>query len=246
MIKTLQGIGRNKHSPLEKVPFFPNGTPFKVTHLVSKWIHLSLLHHSWSECHKHCPLGSQKPWDLPGLQCASPFRLQEADPSVLHQSCSLALWLQIEVQAVGGTAACGEQRRVMRSGVESLGSLFHGYRWQWLSSWLPGPELLLGSCCCCCCVASVTPLSMEFSRQEYWSECHSLLQGSSQPRDQTWVSCIAGRFFTIWATRDFPQSHVILSLQIFHLWSGTMVPRISQVFCEAQKWESIRKIPCQL
>ena len=25
---------------------------------------------------------------------------------------------------------------------------------------------------------------------------------SSQPRDWTWVSCIAGRFFTIWATRE--------------------------------------------
>ena len=29
--------------------------------------------------------------------------------------------------------------------------------------------------------------------------CHSLLQGSSWPKDQTWVSCIAGRFFTVWA-----------------------------------------------
>ena len=29
----------------------------------------------------------------------------------------------------------------------------------------------------------------------------SLLQGSSQPRDWTQVSCIAGRFFTSWATR---------------------------------------------
>ena len=27
-------------------------------------------------------------------------------------------------------------------------------------------------------------------------------RGSSQPRDQTQVSCIAGRFFTIWATRE--------------------------------------------
>ena len=35
-----------------------------------------------------------------------------------------------------------------------------------------------------------TPLSMGFSRQ------------SSQPRDWTWVSCVAGRFFTIWATRE--------------------------------------------
>ena len=33
---------------------------------------------------------------------------------------------------------------------------------------------------------------------------HFLLQGS-QPRDQTWVSCIAGRFFfTTWATRETP------------------------------------------
>ena len=29
---------------------------------------------------------------------------------------------------------------------------------------------------------------------------HSL--GSFQPRDQTWVFYIAGRFFTVWATRE--------------------------------------------
>ena len=27
-------------------------------------------------------------------------------------------------------------------------------------------------------------------------------RGSSQPKDQTWVSCITGRFFTIWATGE--------------------------------------------
>ena len=46
------------------------------------------------------------------------------------------------------------------------------------------------------------PLSMEFSRQAY---CSGLPfpspGGSSQPRDQTQVSCIAGKHFTIWATR---------------------------------------------
>ena len=31
-----------------------------------------------------------------------------------------------------------------------------------------------------------------------------LSRGSSQPRDWTWVSHIAGRFFTIWATREAP------------------------------------------
>ena len=30
-------------------------------------------------------------------------------------------------------------------------------------------------------------------------------RGSSWSRDQTWVSCIAGRLFTIWATREAPR-----------------------------------------
>ena len=29
-------------------------------------------------------------------------------------------------------------------------------------------------------------------------------RGSSQPRDWTWISCIAGRFFIMWATREVP------------------------------------------
>ena len=35
--------------------------------------------------------------------------------------------------------------------------------------------------------------------------CHFLLRESSHPRDWTLVSCIAGRFFTIWATREAQQ-----------------------------------------
>ena len=38
---------------------------------------------------------------------------------------------------------------------------------------------------------------MEFSRQEYWNG-----QPFPSPGDQTLVSCIAGRFFTVWATRE--------------------------------------------
>ena len=53
--------------------------------------------------------------------------------------------------------------------------------------------------------------SVEFSRLEYWSGSLSLLQGSSQPRDQTQVSSIAGGFFTSWATRE-TQEH----------WSGSL------------------------
>ena len=91
-------------------------------------------------------------------------------------------------------------------------------------------------------IARQVPLSMGFSRQEYWSGLHALLQGtfptqgsnphhpnyrwilyhlshqgspsilewvaypiyseSSWPRNQTRVSCIAGRFLTSWATRE--------------------------------------------
>ena len=46
------------------------------------------------------------------------------------------------------------------------------------------------------------PLSMDFSRPEYWVGSHSLLRGSFWPRDWIQVFCIAGRFFTVWATRE--------------------------------------------
>ena len=39
---------------------------------------------------------------------------------------------------------------------------------------------------------------MEFSRPEYFP----FSRGSSQPRDWTRVSCIAGGFFTNWVTRE--------------------------------------------
>ena len=54
---------------------------------------------------------------------------------------------------------------------------------QWCPTlWLHGPEALL---------------SMNFTRQEYWSGLpFPTPGGSSQPRDRTCLSCIAGRIFT--------------------------------------------------
>ena len=40
-------------------------------------------------------------------------------------------------------------------------------------------------------------LSMEFSRQEYWSGLLSLLQGIFPTQGSNQVSCFAGRFFTV-------------------------------------------------
>ena len=50
------------------------------------------------------------------------------------------------------------------------------------------------------CLPTASPLPWGFPRQEYWSELPCPPLGDLQPRDRTQVSCIAGRFFTIWAT----------------------------------------------
>ena len=86
------------------------------------------------------------------------------------------------------------------------------------------------------CVACQAPLSMGFFRQEYWSGLpFSSSQGSSQPRNQTCVSCtsyIVDGLFTHWAVKtageiwikrfcqaspsSLPLPHVLLSCQLFH------------------------------
>ena len=38
----------------------------------------------------------------------------------------------------------------------------------------------------------------------------SFSRGSFQPRDRTWVSCIAGRFFTDWATGEAPSLGIFI------------------------------------
>ena len=54
-------------------------------------------------------------------------------------------------------------------------------------------------------VAHQASPSMGFYRPEYWSGLPFPSPGeSSRPRDRTQVSPIAGGFFTVWATREFP------------------------------------------
>ena len=42
----------------------------------------------------------------------------------------------------------------------------------------------------------------------------SFSRGSSQPRDRTWVSCIVGRHFPIWATRLLGEISITSDMQI--------------------------------
>ena len=63
-----------------------------------------------------------------------------------------------------------------------------------------------------CIVARQAPPSMGSSRQEHWSGLpFPPPKGSSQPRNRTRVSYIAGRFFTFWAT--FPEGNFIISIK---------------------------------
>ena len=53
------------------------------------------------------------------------------------------------------------------------------------------------------------PWPVEFSRQEYWSGLPFLSPGDlSYPGNQTWVSSMTGRLFTLWAARE-AHTHLI-------------------------------------
>ena len=76
--------------------------------------------------------------------------------------------------------------------------LFSPYwKWKWKCSslslvWLSASQWI---------VAHQAPLSMRFFRQDTGVGCHFSSRGSFPPRDRTWISCTARRFFTVWATR---------------------------------------------
>ena len=55
------------------------------------------------------------------------------------------------------------------------------------------------------CGLPVLPCSWDFQARILQWLVISFSRESSCPRDLTWVSCIAGRFFTDWATRDSPR-----------------------------------------
>ena len=57
-------------------------------------------------------------------------------------------------------------------------------------------------------------------------------RGSSQPRDQTQVSCIAGRFFTSWAIREAQNLTMLLENHSKNDWKGEKAKKyVMQRFC---------------
>jgi len=70
----------------------------------------------------------------------------------------------------------------------------------WLSLYDPMDHRLPGSVHGILQVRTLEWIAIPFSR------------GSSRPRDWTHISCIAGRFFTIWATRDNTERQVTYNI----------------------------------
>ena len=60
-------------------------------------------------------------------------------------------------------------------------------------------------------------------------------RGSSQPRDQTWVTCIAGRFFTVWATYTSMYFHFYPHLKT-HSLPPIIMQRSKAIICEGLKF----------
>ena len=90
-------------------------------------------------------------------------------------------------------------------------------------------------------VARQAPLSMKFLQARILDQVAiSFSRRSSWLRDRTRVSCIAGRFFTIWATRDVLGSHSLSKAKLGsdpgfaspEVWNVSLVPGKGTVlFC---------------
>ena len=93
-------------------------------------------------------------------------------------------------------------------------------------------------------VAHQDPLSMGFPKQEYWKwVATSLSRESSQSRDQTPVSCIAGGFFTIWAT-SCPfciLSMPCVQVQLGNLYQFSSVQSLTHVWLFVTAWTAARQ-----
>ena len=102
-------------------------------------------------------------------------------------------------------------------------------------------------CVCVCLCVSHLVVSNSLWPMDYslpGSSVHGILQarilewvtipfsrGFSQPRDQTWVSHIAGKFFTVWATREaHTWYYIIYSLK--RVWKLLVVGDYKWFFCE--------------
>ena len=64
-------------------------------------------------------------------------------------------------------------------------------------------------------------------------------RGSSRPKDQNWVSCIAGRSFTVRATREALFSHQVVSNSFATPWTVAQQAPLSMGFPRQEYWSEL-------
>ena len=86
-------------------------------------------------------------------------------------------------------------------------------------------------------------LSMTFLDKDTGEGCHFLLQGSSPPRDQTWVFCIVGGFFPNWTTREahskWSVSHWVMADSFVTPWTVAHQTPLSMGFSRQEYWSGV-------
>ena len=94
-------------------------------------------------------------------------------------------------------------------------------------------------------IAHQSPLSMGFSRQEYWRGLSCPPPGeSSQPRDGTQDSCIAGGFFTVQTAREALTTAEMLNLESPWLWLTRRVLLLSSPAAPAGRASGLQQGHC--
>ena len=93
--------------------------------------------------------------------------------------------------------------------------------------------------------AHQAPLSWNSLGKNTGVGCHFLLKASSWLRDGTWVSCLAGRFFTIWATRKvavfmFITVFSLITIFNLHVKFIQILPRLTQDVIHYGVWLKAR------
>ena len=92
------------------------------------------------------------------------------------------------------------------------------YRWQWKWS-----HSVMSDCDPMDCSLPGSSVHGIFQARVLEWVAIAFCRGSSQPRDRTWVSCFAGRLFTLWAIREaLPLAVVAINSEDEGLpwWSG--------------------------
>ena len=77
----------------------------------------------------------------------------------------------------------------------------------------------------------------DFTGKNIGVGCHFLFQGTSRLRDWTQVSCIAGKVFTLWVTREGMGHRLQYSWASLVAWLVKNLPAMQETWVQSLGWE---------